>query len=190
MTGSRTRVFKRTCRLIVVDAAKGFGNGRCIPAGPLREPVVAGLARADLVLSIGPAGFQKSFAETWGPALGALPHVTGALTPLPTGLPLAGLPRRWPSRDREPGEILRHPARPGADLRPRSAALSDHQPLSDALMTRMLRGSGEAIGAQVVTTEKDAVRLSPSVSGKRFSPCPCGSDRRLDTLDAALDRLL
>jgi tetraacyldisaccharide 4'-kinase len=47
----------------------------------------------------------------------------------------------------------------GADIRAEHA-LSDHQPLSDALMTRMLR-EASAIGAQVVTTEKDAVRLSP-----------------------------
>lgn len=39
--------------LLVIDGGYGFGNGRLIPAGPLREPIAAGLARADAVVLIG-----------------------------------------------------------------------------------------------------------------------------------------
>jgi tetraacyldisaccharide 4'-kinase len=39
----------RDCQIVVIDGSRGFGNGRLLPAGPLREPA-AGLARADLVV--------------------------------------------------------------------------------------------------------------------------------------------
>ena len=74
--------------LIVVDAMRGFGNGRVLPAGPLREPVGKGLRRAGVVLSIGGAKAQLAFAARWPLPL---PHAIGQLDPLPTGMPFKGL---------------------------------------------------------------------------------------------------
>lgn len=39
--------------LLVVDGGFGFGNGRLLPAGPLREPPAAGLARVAAVVQLG-----------------------------------------------------------------------------------------------------------------------------------------
>jgi tetraacyldisaccharide 4'-kinase len=39
----------RDCEIVVIDGARGFGNGRLLPAGPLREPL-ARLRQADAVV--------------------------------------------------------------------------------------------------------------------------------------------
>ena len=44
----------RDCEIVVIDGSRGFGNGRLLPAGPLREPAAA-LGRADVVVVNGEA---------------------------------------------------------------------------------------------------------------------------------------
>jgi tetraacyldisaccharide 4'-kinase len=59
----------KTASLLVIDGGYGFGNGRVLPAGPLREPVQAAAARCMGAVLIG--------ADD-----------TGALASLPPGLPV------------------------------------------------------------------------------------------------------
>ena len=40
-------------KLIVIDGSMGFGNGKLLPAGPLREPLEEGLNKADAFIFIG-----------------------------------------------------------------------------------------------------------------------------------------
>jgi tetraacyldisaccharide 4'-kinase len=44
----------RDCEIVVIDGTRGFGNGRMLPAGPLREPV-SHLAEADVIVINGVA---------------------------------------------------------------------------------------------------------------------------------------
>ncbi len=171
--------------IVVVDAEVGFGNGRVMPAGPLREPVAAGLARADLVLAVGPAEARARFREAWR---AARPPVLGAaIEPLRTGMDWRGLRAFAFAGIGRPEKFFATLRGLGAEV-VGAEGFADHAPYDTRLLTR-LQADAKARGSQLVTTEKDAARLPPAFR-MRVLVVPV----RLEVedwapLDAALERL-
>jgi tetraacyldisaccharide 4'-kinase len=136
--------------LIVIDGGYGIGNGRLIPAGPLREPVAPALQRASAVVMLG--------ARATTLDLGDLPILAGRLAP-------AGAPEFADVRVFAFAGIGR-PEKFFATLRAVHAELvwtrrfADHHFYSEGDLVT-LEAAAKAKNAVLVTTEKDWVRLAP-----------------------------
>ena len=134
--------------LVVIDSETGFGNGRLIPAGPLREPIEHGLARADAVVLMGEGAFQlASFA---GRTFRAALHPTAPERFQGRAVfAMAGIGR--------PEKFFRTLVAMGARV-VGTRAFPDHHRYTLIEIETIKRIAANA-GALLVTTEKDFVRI-------------------------------
>ena len=159
--GFQNATVSKDLSILVVDAKRGFGNGFCLPAGPLREPISAGLKRADLLVLIGTPLDGATFLQRYEITI---PYVQANLQPLATGITWQGARVMAFAGIGHPEKFFTSLRDVGANIID-SQALDDHQPLTESLMVR-LSARAKAASAQLVTTEKDAVRLPKSWQGQ------------------------
>lgn len=158
--GHQNPALKKTVSLIVVDGeTRGdewpFGDGSVFPSAPMREPLKAGLARADAVVVMLPTDVEEADPELLA-IFGALPVFVARLTPEgppPPGpqVGFAGIAKPW--------KVERSLKAAGCDLVD-FVPFPDHAAYSAADMT-FLTDRAAVFDAGLVTTEKDWVRLTP-----------------------------
>jgi len=137
--------------LVVVDGGYGFGNGRVIPAGPCREPIAAGLARADAVVMVGD---DRTGACS---RLGDVPLLRAKLVPGPEAALLQGRRLVAFAGIGRPDKFFDTLDACGGDI-VAAHSFPDHHPYSRADVAE-LAGAAAAADALLVTTAKDAVRV-------------------------------
>ena len=181
--GFQNPALHKDLSIIVVDAAVGFGNGRVLPAGPLRETVAAGLKRGDAIVSIGSGKAQAALGESW-PSIAAFPRLQAALKPLQMGMDWQGARVLAFAGIGRPEKFFHALAQEGAEI-VACHSFADHAPYSKAALQRLLKEATQK-GAQLVTTEKDAARLPAS-----FRPQVLAFPVRLEFADQSrLEELL
>lgn len=158
--------------LVVVDGQSGFGNGLMIPAGPLREPVAQGLARADAVIVMNKG--EPDLGPYKGPILRARLAAESGIFQDQRVFAFAGIgrPEKFVASLEEAGAIVA-----GTHF------FADHHPFRRDEIAALKARAGQA---RLVTTEKDYVRLAPQDrAGITVLPVRAAFEN-----EAALDQLL
>jgi tetraacyldisaccharide 4'-kinase len=147
----QTYALERQISILVVDGGFGFGNGRLLPAGPLREPVAEGLTRCDAIVLVGKPTVPL-------PSFGSRPVFSAALEPNAADavrlrgrhvLAFAGIGR--------PEKFFTSLQNLGAII-VKTVGFPDHAPYSEDTVMRLVE-QAHALHAIPVTTAKDQMRL-------------------------------
>ncbi|HEY5167209.1 MAG TPA: tetraacyldisaccharide 4'-kinase [Pseudolabrys sp.] len=141
--------------LAVVDGWRGIGNGKVFPAGPLRAPLAAQLARSDALLVVG----EDASARDVVAAARNLPVFYGRLVPDPAAI--AALQARKVlafAGIADPEKFFATVTQAGIAIAQRKA-FSDHHRYSGEQAAELLM-QAEHDGLALLTTEKDRARMA------------------------------
>ena len=138
--------------VLAIDGGYGFGNGLVLPAGPLREPVARGAARAEAAVMIGP---DRTEARARLPR--DLPVLAARFEPGPEGELLAGKSLVAFAGIGRPDKLFETLTGLGAEL-VEAAPFPDHHVYTPDDIMWMVEIAA-TLGSRPVTTLKDFVRL-------------------------------
>ncbi len=150
--GFQNRSLHKDLSILVFDGATGIGNGRIMPAGPLRETLDAGLARADAAVILGPD--RTGLAARIG---SRVPVFAAHAKPTPETADLRGQRVLAFAGIGRPEKFFQTLADMGCDIVARHA-FPDHAPYAPERIMQICEDAA-AQDAVPVTTEKDFVRL-------------------------------
>lgn len=142
--------------ILVADGGYGFGNGRVIPAGPLRETIHSAVERANAIIVIGEdKAHVLSHPALWKTPL---PVLKAVVKPGPEAESLTGKAVSAFAGLGNPEKFFQTLRELGSEVKA-THAFSDHHFYSKEDIGR-LKAEAKEKGFQLVTTEKDAMRLS------------------------------
>ncbi len=153
--GFQNPSLRKNASLLVIDGARGIGNGRVFPAGPLRAPLDAQLAHAQALLVIGEgAGAQPVIAAAPG-----IPVFHGRLEPDAQAVAsLRGCAVLAFAGIGDPAKFFATLAAARIDVRATRAFPDHHAYRRDEAAALIEQASRERL--VLVSTEKDLARLA------------------------------
>lgn len=154
--GFQNPALLKDAALIVIDSARGLGNGRVFPAGPLRAPLAAQLARTDALVLIGDGHAADDVAAEI--ARRNKPELRARLKPDAASLAQLSGKRVFAFAGiGDPERFFRSLRASGIDVA-HTRAFADHHMFSDDEIAA-LAADAEREQLTLVTTEKDLARL-------------------------------
>lgn len=137
--------------ILVIDGETGIGNGHCIPAGPLREPLASALKRVQALMIIGAEDKQNLTAKATCPVFRA-DFIPTNLDELPRDKPFLafagiGRPEKFYATCRQAGLTLAA-----------TRDFPDHHAFTPSNL-HTLQSEANRLNAYLLTTEKDRARL-------------------------------
>lgn len=145
--------------ILTVDASRLFGNGCLMPAGPLREPVMQAINKANVIMVIGASHKPLPYEITEA----GKPVIFAHKKPLPHGADLSGEDVIVFSGLGNNKQFMDMVAQSGANII-HVEQFPDHYQYSERIIQRLIDQARNS-ASLLVTTEKDMVKI-PS----RFYP--------------------